>query len=152
MPRVPQVLRVPRVRVVATLAGILWLAAVSVTALGQAAPAAGKTVNDGVYTTAQAGRGLKIYSASCGICHDTVRFSDDKFFTDWAGKPLQELFDLISKTMPEDNPGGLKPQEYTDVVAYLLSVNHFAAGPNELKAGAEGMGGITIVKPVNKGR
>jgi mono/diheme cytochrome c family protein len=130
----------------------LWSAAVSVAALGQAAPAAGKTVNDGVYTTAQAERGLKIYSASCGICHDTGRFSDDKFFTDWSGKPLQQLFDLISTTMPEDNPGGLKPQEYTDVVAYLLSVNRFAAGPNELTPGPAGMGGITIVKPASKGQ
>lgn len=136
---------------VATLAGILWSAAVSVTALGQAAPAAGKTVSDGVYTSAQAGRGLKIYSASCGICHDTGRFSDDKFFTDWSGKPLQQLFELIATTMPEDNPGGLKPQEYADVVAYLLSVNRFAAGPDELKAGPEGMGRITIVKPASKG-
>jgi mono/diheme cytochrome c family protein len=148
---VPQVPRVPRGRWVATLAGILWSAAFSVTALGQAAPAAGKTVNDGVYTSAQAGRGLKIYSASCGICHDTGRFSDDKFFTDWSGKPLQQLFELIATTMPEDNPGGLKPQEYADVVAYLLSVNRFAAGPNELTAGPEGMGGITIVKPASKG-
>jgi S-disulfanyl-L-cysteine oxidoreductase SoxD len=61
------------------------------------------------------------------------------------------LFDVISNTMPEDNPGGLKPQEYADVVAYLLSVNRFAAGSNELKGGPEGMIGITIVKPASKG-
>ena len=142
MPRVP---RVSPWRRVPTLAGILWSAAISVAALDQAAPAA-KTVNDGVYTTAQAGRGLKIYSASCGICHDTGRFSDDKFFTDWSGKPLQQLFDLISTTMPEDNPGGLKPQEYEDVIAYLLSVNKFAPGSGELKSG-DAMRTITIVKP-----
>ena len=151
MPRVPQVPRVPQGRGFAIVLGMLWSVAMSAATLGQAAPtAAAKTVNDGVYTAAQAGRGLKVYSASCGICHDTGRFSDDKFFTDWSGKPLQELFDVISKTMPEDNPGGLKPQEYEDVIAYLLSVNKFAAGSSELKNG-DAMRTITIVKPANKG-
>jgi hypothetical protein len=33
-------------------------------------------------------------------------------FTAWC-KPLQELFDAVI-TMPEDNPGSLKPQEYAE--------------------------------------
>ena len=38
----------------------------------------------------------------------------------FAGKPLWEMYDVISDTMPEDNPGSLKPQEYADVISYLL--------------------------------
>jgi mono/diheme cytochrome c family protein len=136
-----------RVRLLAILAISFWTAGAAAAVLGQAAPtAAAKTVNDGVYTETQAQRGLKIYSASCGICHDTGRFTGDEFFAAWTGKPLQELFKVISSTMPEDNPGGLKPQQYEDVTAYLLSVNKFAPGASELKSG-EAMRDITIVKP-----
>ena len=149
VPRASRVPQVPRVRVAAALVVIMWLAAVYVTAFGQAAlTGTTKTVNDGIYSAAQAERGLKVYEASCGICHDTGRFTGDEFFTVWTGKPLNELFKVISTTMPEDNPGGLKPQQYVDVVAYLLSVNRFTAGSTELQA--EAMNGVTIVKPAAK--
>jgi S-disulfanyl-L-cysteine oxidoreductase SoxD len=150
VPRVPQVPRVPAVPLLAMLAITLWTAAAAAAVLRQAAPtAATKTVNDGVYTTEQASRGSKTFEASCGICHDTGRFTGDEFFTAWTGKPLQELFKVISSTMPEDNPGGLKLQQYEDVTAYLLSVNKFAPGASDLRGG-EAMRDITIVKPAAK--
>jgi hypothetical protein len=36
--------------------------------------------------------------------------------------------------MPLDNPGGLKDQEYLDVIAYLLKANHAPAGADSLAA------------------
>ena len=153
VPRVPQVLQVPWVSqvpwVLAMLAISLWTAAVAATVLGQAPTAATKTVNDGVYTAEQASRGSKTFDASCGVCHDTGRFTSDEFFTAWTGKPLEELFKVISTTMPEDNPGGLKTEQYEDALAYILSVNKFATGANELKSG-DAMHGITIAKPAAK--
>jgi hypothetical protein len=34
--------------------------------------------------------------------------------------------------MPLDNPGGLAPEEYAAVIAYILKLNQYPAGPSEL--------------------
>ena len=105
-----------------------------------------KTTNSGVYTAAQAGRGQKIFEAKCTACHDTARFTGEGFIDPWAGKPLKEVWDIASGTMPEDNPGSLKPQEYGDVIAYFLSLNAFPTGDAELQGNAAAMANITIEK------
>ena len=69
-----------------------------------------KSVKAGVYTAAQAGRGEAQFRASCASCHAPNRFTDDLFYLSFAGKPLWDMYDVISDTMPEDNPGSLKPQ------------------------------------------
>jgi mono/diheme cytochrome c family protein len=105
-----------------------------------------KTTNSGVYTAAQAGRGEKIFEAKCTACHDTARFTGEGFIDPWAGKPLKDVWDIASGTMPEDNPGSLKPQEYGDVIAYFLSLNAFATGDAELPGEAAAMANILIEK------
>jgi mono/diheme cytochrome c family protein len=105
-----------------------------------------KTTNSGVYTAAQAGRGEKIFEAKCTACHDTARFTGEGFIDPWAGKPLKDVWDIASGTMPEDNPGSLKPQEYGDVIAYFLSLNGFATGDAELPGEATAMANILIEK------
>ena len=105
-----------------------------------------KTTNSGVYTAAQAGRGEKIFEAQCTACHDTARFTGEGFIDPWAGKPLKDVWDIASGTMPEDNPGSLKPQEYGDVIAYFLSLNAFATGDAELPGDAAAMANILIEK------
>ena len=79
----------------------------------------------GVYTAAQADRGQALFRSKCASCHAPNRFTDDLFYTSFAGKPLWEMFDVISDSMPEDNPGSLKKEEYADVIAYLLKLNNF---------------------------
>jgi hypothetical protein len=54
----------------------------------------------------------------------------------------------MSTTMPEDNPGSLKPQQYADVVAYFLKLNGYPAGKTEL-TGPEALKTIKLDK---KGR
>lgn len=131
-----------------TLAALLlWTGALGASVTYQAAPAdAARTVNDGVYTSAQADRGQAVFGTSCTVCHDPARFTGDEFLGVWTGKPLRDLFQIISTTMPEDNPGGLKPQQYADVVAYFLKLNQFPAGREELKPSADAMAGVTIAK------
>jgi hypothetical protein len=51
---------------------------------------------------------------------------------------------MISGTMPADNPGGLKPQDYADIIAYFLKVNSYPAGTTELGSTKEAMGDIRI--------
>jgi mono/diheme cytochrome c family protein len=122
----------------AVLAAALSAAAVS----GQA----GKTTNSGVYTAAQAERGKKIFEAKCTTCHDTARFTGAVFLDAWAGKPLKDVWDIASGTMPEDNPGSLPQQEYGDILAFFLSLNEFPTGDAELKGDATAMAAITIEK------
>jgi mono/diheme cytochrome c family protein len=105
-----------------------------------------KTTNSGVYTAAQAERGKKLFSNSCTTCHDTARFSGASFSEAWDGKALKEIWDVASGTMPEDNPGSLKQQEYADIIAYFLSLNEYPAGDTELAPGAVPMGMIKVEK------
>ncbi len=108
--------------------------------------AATRTTNSGVYTAAQAGRGKAAFDKSCTTCHEPSRFSGDAFHESWDGKALKEIWDIASGTMPEDNPGSLKQQEYADILAYFLQLNEYPTGDAELQPGAGPMAGIKIEK------
>ena len=106
--------------------------------------AVSKSVNDGVFTTTQAERGQKVFGGTCTACHDTGRFTGSDFLKSWSGQPLNALFDLVKTTMPEDNPGSLQEQEYADVIAYLLSLNKYPSGQDELQGTNEAMKAILM--------
>jgi mono/diheme cytochrome c family protein len=124
-----------------SIAAVIWLAAF-VGVAGQGA----KSVNDGIYTEAQATRGEDLFKNTCTTCHEKSRFIGDEFLSVWTEKPLHELFHHMSTTMPEDNPGTLQPQQYADVVAYFLKLNGYPAGKTELESGAEGLKTIKFDK------
>ena len=106
-----------------------------------------KSVKAGVYTGAQADRGVTLFKSKCASCHAPSRFTDDLFYTSFAGKPLWEMFDVISDSMPEDNPGSLKKEEYADVIAYLLKLNNFPAGETDLPIDKAALSAIMMEKP-----
>jgi len=124
-------------------ASVALLALGIVAAAGQAPT---KTTNDGVYTAAQAGRGKTVFEAKCTGCHEPSRFTGETFFEAWDGKPMKELWDVASGTMPEDNPGSLKQQEYGDILAYFLALNEFKPGETELAGNAAAMAAIKVEK------
>ena len=117
---------------------------VSAAAVNGQAPT--KTTNSGVYTAAQAERGKKLFEAKCTACHDTARFTGDTFLEAWDGKPMKDVWDIASGTMPEDNPGSLQQQEYGDILAYFLHLNAFPTGETELQGNAAAMAAIKIEK------
>jgi len=55
-----------------------------------------------------------------------------------------DFYSLVRGTMPLDKPGGMKEQEYIDVVAYLLQANHAAPGRDSLAADTVAMRGAKI--------
>ena len=132
------------IRTIFFVAGTALAITLSATALNGQAPS--KTTNSGVYTAAQAERGKKVFEAKCTACHDTARFTGDTFLDAWDGKPLKDVWDIASGTMPEDNPGSLPPQEYGDILAYFLHLNAFPTGETELKGEAASMAAIKIEK------
>lgn len=110
----------------------------------QAVVAQDRTVQDGVFTEAQVNAGEVVYDASCKTCHN-MRFYRDTLKS-WNNQPLIYLWETIMGTMPADNPGSLLLDEYTDVIAYILSENGFPAGDMKLDPD-NGMDVIHILSP-----
>ena len=54
------------------------------------------------------------------------------FIRSWAGASVAALYDDIYSLMPEDQPGSLPPQQYADVIAYILQLNGLPPGDVEL--------------------
>jgi mono/diheme cytochrome c family protein len=87
------------------------------------------------FLPSQAARGEKVYSQTCSLCHQTSQHVGQTFVDNWNDRRVSDLYALVRATMPLDNPGGLKDQDYLDVVAYLLQANHQAATrPDSLSA------------------
>ena len=103
---------------------------------------------DGVFSSAQARRGRRVYNENCASCHGqglrggemapSVAGAD--FIVFWTEVPVGVLFDRIKLTMPEDGPGRLSDQEYTDVVAYSTRPERLSGGRERAVHGQGGDG------------
>lgn len=103
-----------------------------------------KSVLGGVYTEEQAERGEETFQNVCSYCHAESQFSGSSFVSSWSGASVGQFYGLVSATMPYDGPGSLSQQQYTDVVAYILSINDFPAGESELPANPDALDDIAI--------
>ena len=103
-----------------------------------------RTTRSGVYSEAQAKRGADVYVMSCKSCHTPASHTGATFATWWKGKTLGDLLGFVSTKMPKNDPGGLDPQQYADVVAYLLKMNQMPAGAAELPADGEAVKNVRI--------
>src|SRR6266446_2545685 len=128
---------------------------ISLVCLFWTAGAQSRSVKDGVYSKAQAGRGQSVYQEKCFVCHGMTATGGDSgpalsgegFMDNWKGQTLGDLFDKISMTMPASDPGSLKAEEYGDLLAFLLSENKFPAGQKELEHEAAPLKQIKIEPP-----
>lgn len=90
------------------------------------------------YSSEQADNGEEDFEKHCVECH-----GDDLRGGLLGGPPLRGLsfegkyangteagvlFEVMSGTMPPNNPGGLSASTYADIMAYILKRNGFAAG------------------------
>jgi len=109
-----------------------------------------RTVKDGVYSDAQAAAGQKLYVVQCQQCHGDDLLGNgpfpavvgDGFVKEWAGQPVSDLFDRMSRTMPASQPGSLKPDQNAAILAYILKANGFRAGKADLPADSSALGAI----------
>jgi len=99
---------------------------------------------DGVYTDAQATRGLAVAQAACLSCHSANEWSTPMFLTVWSGRPVIDLYENLRMTMPYDAPGRLTREEYSEIVAYMLSLNDAPTGDAELPSDPEGLSEIIL--------
>lgn len=107
------------------------------------AVANGLSTQNGVFTAEQAERGRAVYEKSCQNCHQADFYVDK--LPKWEKKPVGDLFQALSTTMPADNVGSLLTSEYLDVLAYVFSITGSPAGKSELTA--DNMDSITVAAP-----
>jgi mono/diheme cytochrome c family protein len=79
------------------------------------------------FTAGQAARGAEVYKGTCARCHAMTQWQGGTFAAAWQDRRLSDFYDLVSTTMPQDNPGGLMQQQYVDVTAYVLQLAGFAS-------------------------
>jgi mono/diheme cytochrome c family protein len=119
---------------------VAWLASSALSiAAGQAAVAP-STILDGVYTEAQAERGLRAYADNCSRCHrdnlqgnpEALGLTGTRFIDAWREDALFNLFDFIATRMPRQPRITLPPPVYADIVAFILRFNAYPPGDQEL--------------------
>src|SRR6202167_776212 len=120
---------------------VIFLIAVSAVSTASAANAQAKVV--GGYTTAQASHGATVYTQYCVQCHgghlqgeSAPALSGQTLHSAYGGGTAAQLYDFISRQMPQDAPGTLSHQQYLDVTAYILSRNGLPAGNAALSIGS----------------
>jgi mono/diheme cytochrome c family protein len=97
-----------------------------------------RTVWDGVYTEAQAARGVTAFGQSCAGCHALAAegkapLVGDAFWKSFAQKSVGDLLEFVSANMPNGSPHSLSESTYGDIVALMLKSNGFPAGTAELR-------------------
>ena len=101
---------------------LILAAAVPAAAIAQAAKPA-------LYTADQANAGAAVYAQSCAACHGSqlegvaAPALKGPAFGDMANAQsltADALLDVITNTMPQSDPGSLKPEEFAAVTAYIL--------------------------------
>ena len=128
--------------------------AISLFVLGVCLAADTRSVWDGGYTSKQATRGATTYSEECARCHgvnllggdNSPELAGDSFLEGWNGRSVGDLFELSRLKMPIDDPGSLSREQYSDVVAFILSVNKFPAGQKDLETDGAPLKQIRIEK------
>lgn len=93
-----------------------------------------RTIADAVYSMAQAKRGSETFAGMCQSCHTPAQYEGPTFLDAWRGYTLWDFFEYLTGTMPKSDPGGLSPQEYAQVVAWVLELNDMPPGPDDLPA------------------
>jgi len=154
----PSALILLRAAPVLPLAGLLFLASATAS-LGTAqtstsqtstsqTDAGRRTVWDGVYTEAQAARGITSFGQSCASCHALAAegkapLAGEPFWKSFAQKTVGDLLEFVSTNMPNGTPGSLSEPTNNDIVALILKSNGFPAGTTEL--GRNTVAGVQIV-------
>lgn len=95
------------------------------------ASAADRTLDDAVYSRAQARAGKKIYEQHCIACHKRNYFRG--VLRAREGESLASLFEVMVALMPQNAPGSLSDRDYVDVIAYIVSQSRYDEGKQRLK-------------------
>jgi mono/diheme cytochrome c family protein len=96
------------------------------------------------YSPVQAAHGEAVFKRTCAMCHPPTEFIGQQFVDSWNGRRLFDFYALVRSTMPLNDPGSLKEDEYLGVLAYLLKANHARAGLDSLRPDTTALRGHKI--------
>jgi mono/diheme cytochrome c family protein len=103
-----------------------------------------RSTRAGVFTEQQAARGKDIYVGSCRECHVPASHTGVVFRNSWGGRRLSELLAYMTERMPKNSPGSLSSEEYAAVTAYILLLNGYPSGDEELPSDSTAASRIRI--------
>ncbi|HLH32723.1 MAG TPA: cytochrome c [Terriglobia bacterium] len=119
---------------------LLWL--ISLPAFAQVKKT---SVWEGAYTSEQADRGEKAYTANCAGCHqadlggkgEIPALKGDNFMERWHDYSVKPLFEMIKTEMPPlrfrtPDTKPLPDNVYVDIITYIFKNNGFPAGQTQL--------------------
>ena len=94
------------------------------------------------YSSVQASNGDTLYQQNCATCHlpdlqgslEAPALNDTNFRSNWTNHGVNELLDLLRRTMPPQAPGSLDEAGYLQIVAFLLRANNIRESSIELTA------------------
>ena len=86
----------------------------------------------GLYTDEQARRGERTARNRCFGCHTAGEWSGVAFVNPSSARDVEDLHRVMRSSMPPSDPGGLRNDEYADVLAYILSLRGVPQGALEL--------------------
>ncbi|MGD0436526.1 MAG: PQQ-binding-like beta-propeller repeat protein, partial [Bryobacteraceae bacterium] len=94
----------------------------------------------GPFTAAQAAAGRAAYAENCSSCHlpdmagrnEAPQLAGSNFMNTWRNRGTRDILALISGSMPPGNVGGLSPEDYADLVAFILAANGAQPGDQPL--------------------
>ena len=109
--------------------------------LGQsAAMAAGNA--PALYIDQQAASGKTLYAQYCAMCHrmnlqggsngPPLAGTSMKILGEKTHLTIGDMFREVAWKMPLNAPGGLKPDQYVDITAFILKMNGYPAGSKAL--------------------
>ena len=111
----------------------------------EAATPAERSVLDGVFTARQVSQGGTTFRQVCVACHSIGDFRGARFRLIWVGRTVWDLFFIMSAIMPQGDPGSLSPEEYANLVSYMLSENGYPEGEVDLPVDQAALASINIV-------
>jgi alcohol dehydrogenase (cytochrome c) len=131
-----------------------WFPIAAAVMAAAAASATAQTAGPPTFTADQATQGTGLYKANCASCHgDNLNdgqfapaLKGATFSENWGGHKVDELYTRITTTMPPDQAGVMKPEEYAAVVAMLLQANGAAPNGAALPADSAQLAAMTIAK------
>lgn len=114
-----------------------------------------RNISQGVFTEAQAARGLDRYAESCAACHKRDLLGEaaapplagPEFAQRWSGSTIDDLVTTIRRSMPQEAPDSLGTAGYVDLVSYLLQANGSPEGEFELPLEPDGLKQILFTIP-----
>ena len=110
------------------------------------------STRDGVYTEAQAIAGGSLYLRTCVECHGLTlaggeagpALVGDAFWEQWQDQSLAAFYQITATTMPVNNSNGFSPEQYADLLAFMLQQNGLPIGKESLSSNAGNLVAITM--------